>query len=78
MDFSFWADFWILRQTFYSKHSWEPLTENLAGEKRWLLIANSNLAQLNGKALKYKSAKLCPSPLIFSNKSLNPLNRYIL
>ena len=35
-------------------HSWAPLTENLAGEKRKSLIANSDLAQLNGKTLKCK------------------------
>ena len=29
-------------------HSWAPLTENLAGDKRLSLIANSNLGQLNG------------------------------
>ena len=39
-------------------HSWAPLTKNLAGEKRDSLIANSNLAQLYGKTLKTKSAKL--------------------
>ena len=34
------------------EHSWAPLTENLAGEERWLLIANSELAKVNGKTLK--------------------------
>ena len=42
----------------YSWAVWAPVTEHLAGEERLSLIANSNLAQLNGKTLNYKSAKL--------------------
>ena len=51
-------------------HSWARLTGYLAVEKRLSLIANSNLAQLNGKMLKSKSPnfhvrykKMCFSPL---------------
>ena len=35
-------------------HSWASLNENLAAEERLSLIANSNLALLNGKALNIR------------------------
>ena len=40
------------------EHSWALLTENFAGEKRSSLNTYSDLAQLNGKTLKFKPTKL--------------------
>ena len=48
-------------------YNWVALNENLAGDKRYLLIANSNLAQLN---LNRETPKSQSAKLHFVNKKM--------